>query len=129
MKFRDYLGMTFVDTIVLSRDLLNITGFEQIVEGEREKPDRTLFHELVHVVQYAALGVNGNDPASIELFTKWQIPGYFQLWGQDGERIAYADICFEDAATVAESAYEGKPDGIEAAYRFMRARGVPFHPL
>jgi hypothetical protein len=129
MRFSAYLGMTFVDTIVLSRVALGVSGFGQIEKDERMKPDLTLFHELVHVIQYQALRVDPTEPASIDLFTKWQVPGYFQMWGKDGERIAYADIAFEDAATVAESAYEGKPDGIEVAYRFMRARGIPFHEV
>jgi hypothetical protein len=129
LDFTKYLGMTFVDTILLSKVVLGIDGFGAITSGPKGKPDATLVHELIHAVQYAALEVDPTDPTSVNKFTKEQIRGYLQHYGVEAPTILYHDIPFEDAATIAEEAYRGELDGIEVTYRFMTARQIAFEPI
>jgi hypothetical protein len=129
LDFATYFGMTFVDTILLSKTRLSIVGFGSIESNPKEKADATLVHELIHAVQYAALRVDPADPASIDKFTKEQIRGYLQWTGVEAPPIRYPDITFEDAATIAEEAYCGELDGIEVTYRFMTARQITYEPV
>lgn len=125
-----YEAMTFVDTVLLATEKLGIATFNDIARAPRSRPDATLLHELVHVVQYAALGVDGRSAESIGKFTKWQIPDYLLLL-QDPPKIEYEQITFEDAARRTENEYKaGKdPDGVAIAYACMDAKGIPYKKL
>ena len=65
LDFRDMTGITFVDTIAISKRFLSKSAVALL---------ELLFHEMVHVVQYSILGV--------ERF----VPEYVQGWARSGER-------------------------------------------
>lgn len=75
LDFRDMAAITFVDTIALARRFLPKSAHDFL---------ELLFHEMVHVVQYSALGV--------ERF----VPEYVYGWARSGRR--YKAIPLEEQA-------------------------------
>lgn len=126
-----YEAMTFVDTILLATGKLGIATFGEIVKAPRERADATLLHELVHVVQYAALEVDPTSAVSIGNFTSKQIPDYLHHLDVIKPHYTYDQITFEDAACRTQIEYQAglDPDGVAIAYECMDAKEIPYRKL
>jgi hypothetical protein len=88
-------GITFIDTILIARSKVTPAGWEPL-----------LFHECVHVVQYALLG--------LDRF----VDDYVSGWAMNGRQ--YERIPLEAEAYQLQAAFTNKPDvafSVEAAVR------------
>lgn len=101
IDFTQSLGITFIDTILISR--------ERTPPGP--VPLSVVFHELVHVVQYDLVGVDE--------FVSRYVKGWF------AQGLQYASIPIEHQAYDLQARYEAKPSiGFSVVASVQRA-GVP----
>jgi len=101
IKFTQMMGITLIDTVLIS-------------DAQMRPEDPLLpllFHELVHVVQYAQVGV--------ETFVDRYVTGWY-AGGQD-----YGSIPIEKQAYGLGSRYEANPGSGFSVEAFVQSIGVP----
>lgn len=101
LDFRRMAGITFVDTIAISKRFLPQSPHELL---------ELLFHEMVHVVQYAVLG------------TQRFVPEYVYGWAKSGEKYETIPLELEAQAYELQSRFTSEFPTAFSVENAVRAR-------